>query len=383
VRVHPAGRFLSAMALLVVIALGGVSPVWGQSAAPETLASVRTETTVEFPVGMRFSTEIPIPDGTSVDHVELLYQVGSDDTLNLTVAPADSYSASDSSVTVDMLVDIQSTFTPLGVTLGFHWEVSSNGQVIVSTQVESTVWEDTRFDWQAISTAQVTLHSYDLSHGFAQQVLDSAQLTMTELEQRFDLPRLDPVSIWVYGSAADFSGTRLANAREAVAGMSYPGASVIAAVIPDGNDRELGRVLPHEISHQALYQATLNPFNAPPLWFDEGLATHVQRGGTDHYPDMVIRAKANDALFDISSLTVSFPYQPAQATLAYASSWSMVAYIEETYGDDGMARLIDAFGQGVTPDEAIVEALGVGIDELNVSWHDWVDEQGPPSAIAA
>jgi hypothetical protein len=380
---HAAVRLLGTLTLLVVLALGNPPAAWADDATPATSIPVRTGTTIEFPRGMRFSAEIPVTDGTSVDHADLVYRVSTDETLNLAASPADGLTAADSSVAVDLFVDMQTAYVPLGVTLTFHWELSSGDQVVATTAEESALWIDTRFEWTAIATDQVTLHSYNLSGDFAKQVLDSAQSTMTDLEQRLDLQRLQPIAIWVYGSGADFSGTRQTNIRETVAGMSYPGASVIAAVIPDGSNRELGRVLPHEISHQALFQATLNPFNAPPLWFDEGLATHYQIGGTDHYQDMVITAEANDALFDISSLTVSFPFQPAQATLAYASSWSMLEYIGETYGDVGIARLIDVFGQGMPPDEAVTEALGLSIEDLNASWHAWVAAQGSLLTIAA
>ncbi len=324
-----------------------------------------------------------MPNAIAVDRADLLYRVGTDETLNLAAAPADGLFTSDASVAVNLFVDMQAAYVPMGVTLTFYWELSSGDQVVATTAEESALWMDTRFEWTAITSDQVKLHSYNLSSDFAQRVLDSAQSTMTDLEQRYDLERLHPIAVWVYESSADFSGTRQINTRETVAGMSYPGASVIAAVIPDGSDRELGRVLPHEISHQALFQATLNPFNAPPLWFDEGLATHYQIGGTEHYRDMVIQAEANDALFNISSLSVSFPFQPAQATLAYASSWSMLEYIGEAHGDEGIARQIDAFGQGTPPDEAVAEALGISLEDLNASWHAWVAAQGLRLSIAA
>src|SRR5699024_11116519 len=115
----------------------------------------------------------------------------------------------------------------------------------------------------------------------------------------------DPVAIWIYPDYEGFTTTMQANTRESVAGMSYPGASVILAIVADSDEREYGRVILHEISHQVLFHATENPYGYPPLWFDEGLATHYQTGGTGHYPAMVWRAAENRTLFDISSLNMS------------------------------------------------------------------------------
>src|SRR5260370_16743783 len=39
---------------------------------------------------------------------------------------------------------------------------------------------------------------------------------------------------------------------------------------------EIKRIIPHELSHLLLYQATRNPYNQPPAWMDEGLAVHNQ-----------------------------------------------------------------------------------------------------------
>jgi hypothetical protein len=98
---------------------------------------------------------------------------------------------------------------------------------------------------------------------------------------------------------------------------------------------------------------------------------------------MVWRAHEEGTLFDIASLNTSFPFQPAQATLAYASSWSMVGYIETTYGPEGISRLIEAFGEGMPVDDAIEQALGIPTNQLNADWHQWISEQGKPVDAAA
>jgi hypothetical protein len=314
-----------------------------------------------------------VDDPEAIDRVELLYRVGRQETFNLAVVPTAGLTRERDKVTVDLFVDLQaSTFVPMGVELSFHWAAYAGATLAAATPEETTSWADPRFAWVTRQSNQVALHSYGLSDAFADHVLQTTQSTITELEERYGLERMAPISVWVYDSGADFSATRQTNSREAIAGLSYPDAGVIAAVIGDGDERELGRVLPHEVSHHVLFQATLNPFTVPPLWFDEGLATHYQIGGTDHYAGMVERAEGEDRLFDIASLSAAFPFQPSQATLAYASSWSMIAYIEETYGDAGIARLIAAFGKGLDVNGAVEDALGIGLADLNDDWHAWV-----------
>ena len=49
-------------------------------------------------------------------------------------------------------------------------------------------------------------------------------------------------------------------------GKAFPELALVLAAIPDDEtaDSEIKRVIPHELSHLVLYQATRNPYNAPP-----------------------------------------------------------------------------------------------------------------------
>ena len=70
---------------------------------------------------------------------------------------------------------------------------------------------------------------------------------------------------------------------------------------PEGGTREVGRVIPHEVSHQLLYQATKNPFNSPPTWLDEGLAVSNQESGNEDSPALLKDATEKGHLFSIRS----------------------------------------------------------------------------------
>ncbi len=336
---------------------------------------VESEATVDFPVGIDIVGNLAWSDDWNDADVELLYNVAGDDTATLTFVPPGEVTGS-GQMRVSATLELQAQFVPAGLLIEYWWRVvDDSGTPIAESTPERTEWFDTRWDWQVQQTDQVRVHSYGHDADFVKEMLESAQATVTELEQRYALSRSEPLDIWVYPSGEDFRGAQQPNSRESIAGASYPGYFLIVAVVPDGSTAEVGRVVLHEVSHQVLYQATANPFTYPPLWFDEGLATHFQVGGTGGYMDMVVRAYQDDALFDVTSLDVSFPFQPTQATLAYATSWSIVEFLEVTYGDAGISALIAAFATGAPYDEALVDALGVETEELNDAWRAWVEDQ--------
>lgn len=361
--------FLLLAFLAAHVASAAAMPV----ATPESAAGVTTATEIDFPQGMWFSAAIPPPaSAPDVAVVQLLYRIASDPTINLEIIPPADVVAGDNGIRVHTFVDFLSGFVPVGVELTFWWEILFADGSAETTADESTRWMDPRFDWEERSSDRIRLYSYGTSDAFADSMLAESQATIDALESTYALDAIAPISIWVYPSYEDFAGTLQGNQREAVAGVTYPGMDTTVVVVPDGDEREFGRVVPHEISHQVLFAATRNAYGPPPVWFDEGMATHTQIGGTDTFPGMVSRAEGDGVLFDIQSLSEGFPYGPAQATLAYASSWSIITYIEERWGPDGITRMIEAFADGLPVEEAVPAALGVGLDDLNAAWKAWV-----------
>lgn len=362
------------IALLVMVSGWAGNAAAQGVATPAPPVTVTTDTKVEFPQGMTFATDIPLPGaGDTVDTVQIMYRIASDPTLNLELVSPEDYAVEGDRVRVETFVDFLSGFVPVGVDLTYAWEVVLSDGTVVTTADETTRWMDNRFEWDERRSDQVTLYTYDTSDDFADDMLSESQATIDALESTYNLEAIPPLSIWVYPSYEDFAGTLQGNSREAIAGVTYPGMDTMVVIVPEGDEREFGRVVPHEISHQVLFAATRNAYAPPPLWFDEGMATHTQIGGTDHYPQMVANAQEDGSLFDIQSLEASFPYQPGQATLAYASSWSMIGYIEERWGPEGISRMIGAFAEGLPVDAAVPEALDITLDELNAAWKAWIE----------
>jgi hypothetical protein len=132
----------------------------------------------------------------------------------------------------------------------------------------------------------------------------------------------------------------------------------------------MSRVIPHELSHQILYQATANPFGAPPQWLDEGLAVYSQDAGRDRLYSYALQLASTGEVMPLRTLNGDFPYDRGGFTAGYAFSLSVVAYIIDTWGNEGITRLIDAFAEGVTPEDGVEQALGISFDELDRQWRE-------------
>jgi hypothetical protein len=365
-------RIFLILLLLVATFAGEVA---AQDATPQASIPATTEAMIDFPNGIDFSSSIDLPDGIEPARVELYYRPTTDQTQNLAFVPASGVIETGSEISVSVSIDLVANYLPSGIELTYFWRVFDTSGQSIDSRPEQVDWWDPRFDWALYKSAQVRLHAYALSPEFAQTALEVAQQTVTSLEQRFDLRRSAPISIWIYDSTTDFQATQRANSREAVAGISHPGYYVIHATFQDGNAREIGRTITHEVSHQVLFQATENAYATPPLWFDEGMATHAQTEGIDGYLPLAIHAANTGALFSLTSLETAFPFLPAEASISYAISWCAIEYILELWGDAGIAALVREFAAGQPTPDAIETALGISPEELDAQLRDWLLQQ--------
>lgn len=365
-------RLLAALVVSIGIA-GAIELRHNPSvSAADTITIVKNEAVPDFPNGLIFTLQADAARDRQIDKVELLYRAADRETLNLEI-PAFKKGAN---VEVTHELDFRVNFQPTGIDITYFWRLTDDQGTVVETDEQTLLWYDNRFEWESLTSADVSVYSYRQNQAFAQIILDSAQSTVDRLRSEFGLETVAPIRIWVYNSGKDFASAQQGNSSEWIAGTAYPQLHVILAVLPEGNKQEVGRVVPHEISHQMLYQATENPFNAPPTWLDEGFAVRNQDTGNDDDQAMVENAAEKGQLFSVRALNSNFPYDPTDSVLAYAESFSIVNFLIDTYGEDTFATLIAAYRTGVSHDEAMKLATGIDLDELDRLWKENLNYPG-------
>ncbi len=327
----------------------------------------RSHAEVHFPQGIQFSLTASLDEPPK--RVDLLYRAADDPTLHLAHT---EMRVIDNRLTVDETLDLRANYLPPGIQIVYFWRFHSANGTWVDSPSQSTLWHDTRYSWRSKSTEQVTVHVHDLSDSFGQEILDSAQRTVDSLETLYDLTLGLPISIWVYAHASALTSAQQANSREAIAGVAFSEYSVINAAVPEGNTTELGRVIPHEVSHLVLHQAANNPYALPPLWLDEGLAVYYQSGGKENFHRAVKRSLDANTLFSLEALGASFPLNSEESYLAYAQSLSAVTFILQRFGDDGMARLLAAISEGNAIEAAMRTALLIDLADFDRDWKAWL-----------
>jgi hypothetical protein len=366
------------LAMLIAAVLPGLAavPAGAQEAAPidpewtaDAVEIAAGAPVVDFPNGIAFP--VAISSDEPIAEIDLLYHAAFDETLTLSAADFDPGTAVD--LTYEL--DLRDGALPAGLDLRWRWRVTEVDGDVAESPEQVLTWLDTRFSWQEVGDGLVTVHFYSGDEAFAREILAVAEETVARLSQRFGAEITEPLRIWVYGDRDDFLSAQAPNSEQWVAGAAYPWYGLIQAVLAPGDRAEVLRIIPHEVSHQVLHQATDNPFNGPPAWLDEGLATLEQGTGKEPMWMRLRAAAAEDRLPPLRTLNGQFPYDSEGALLAYAQSMAVVDYVIRTYGETGLSDLIAVFREGAAYDDALQQALGLTTDELDAAWRPGAVEQ--------
>jgi hypothetical protein len=369
-RQFPLFRALVILALALGDFLVSTPAEAGSQEVAEEIPVVLDEVTSAFPQGLNFHLEVDL--GSSIARADLLFSVGVHPTLIQTSAELDELT----DTSIEHFVDLLYLGVPTGVTLSYHWHLQLDDGSFVETPTSQTDWFDDRFDWAAFETEDVTLYGYAGNDAFYEQAVQVAQDSVTALQQRFSAPeRPEPLRIWLYESQSDLSGAMSPNSRDWIGGVSYARYSLIAAVVPWDSDYSILRVIPHEVAHQIIYDTTQNPFNYPATWLDEGIAMAVQTVDLEGLDEMVEDAYVAGTLPSVQSLISEFGSDGDSTRLAYASSYSIVKFIEQTMGSEAIAELVSAYAEGKSHDETLRSVLEIDSAELNRQWRTHIESQ--------
>jgi Peptidase MA superfamily len=321
-----------------------------------------------FPDSVEFTLKT---SGFVAERAELSYSlVGEAVTTGLQADVAQPTADLDVSTTLDLSI----YYIPPGAEVTYYWTLTSPTGETVDTPSKTFKMLDEGYSWKTLSDPQgrVSVHWYEGGRAFGQSLLDTATGALDRLQHDIGVTIERPAEIWVYSSQDDLLGALPQNIPEWVGGKAFPELALVLASITDDDyaDLETRRVIPHELSHLVLYQATRNPYNAPPAWLDEGLAVHNQEAHDPSEEDSLKTAAEQGRLLPIKALSGSFGADQETAILSYAESRSVVDFIvdDPRYGPTKLAKTVAAFKDGVTYDDALEAGLGITVDELDKEW---------------
>lgn len=370
-------RAVWVVALACALGLSATPPIAAAHAAASAQAPafrvIAQSAKPEFPARITFDLTVA-SDGAPITAARLFYRPVAAEITSLAVAEVTAAQQ----VTIQQVVDMRANYLPPGLDLQYVWSLTDAAGNEFTTAPQTFLYQDDRFPWRVVSGGQVTVYYYAGDEAFGRDILATAQRTIVGLGTRFGVAGTRPVHIVVYGNNRDFAGSLPANSAEWIGGQAHPDLGlIVTGIAPEGgNAAEIRRIVPHEVSHLLLYEATANPYGSVPHWLDEGLAVYNQETADSSLDALLTRAVSSGALLPTRALNSNFPLDPTAARLSYAESVSLVRFILARYGDAKLGELLRGFGAELSPDEALLRVFGFDTDGLDREWKASLDYAG-------
>lgn len=137
-----------------------------------------------------------------------------------------------------------------------------------------------------------------------------------------------------------------------------------------GSRVEEVRVLRHEWAHLALAHE-MGRLRIP-RWFNEGYAEWAAGGWLDSGGLKLSLALAFGGAPPLDSISLGWPRERVPAEVAYLLSASVIQYLVESSGVDGLEAFIAAWKESGSFADGMREVYGASPDQLEVSWRKWV-----------
>jgi hypothetical protein len=363
---------IASLLLALAVGLGNLALV-APASAQENALTVRDQSVeIDFPSQIVFNLDIDAPE--PVERVELRYQP-----IYSEVSRAERPDFEQgTSISTEYELDLRTRYLPPGIDIQYRWIITLENGEQLETEQQEFFFIDDRYEWQELTEGPVSIYYYEGGSQFGNMAMDVTNRTIDRFGTDFDVHLDDPINIVLYGSVSDFSEALPYNSPEWIGGFADPSQNLIVAGISpgDGAATEMGRMLTHEVVHLLVAQATLNPFNGPPRWLDEGLAINYQEVQEERFRRVLNLAVDDGRLIPLPALRSSFPSDPDLAIQSYAQSESVVQFLIEEYGHESVAAILDVYQEGVSHRAAVERAMGMTLEDIDEEWKAWLDYDG-------
>lgn len=281
----------------------------------------------------------------------------------MTISPAKN-------VTPQYIMDMRKTggFPP-GTALNYWWTITDAAGKRLVTETQKVYFNDERYEWKTLEQGMVTLYWYQGDNDFAVKLMDATQTALGRLSENTGAGLKSAVRIYIYETSNDLKGAMI-YPQDWTGGVAYSQYGTIAiGIAPEDSSIAWGiGAISHELTHLVVSQVTGNPYNSVPTWLNEGLAMYSEGTLDPSFVSFLTAAEDSKSLISVRSLTSPFSAYADQSYLAYAESYSIVAYLIEHYGRDKMLGLLDLFSRGSGYDDALTQVYSVNMDSLNALW---------------
>lgn len=198
-----------------------------------------------------------------------------------------------------------------------------------------------------------------------------AEAARKELIEKLGSDVLGSVSVRIAAVPAEMARLSPTEPSSYASGLAFSDRDLIVMSLASPLSLEppkAGDVLRHLLAHLALDQAVKR--RPLPAWFHEGFAVHTAGDALSVRTQNLCAAATMGRLIRLEKLPGEMPADAPQSSLAYAEAADFLRFLlsADTKSNEKFPRLIRAVREGETLDQALAQAYGTPLSELEQAW---------------
>ena len=266
-----------------------------------------------------------------------------------------------------------SAYIPPGALLHVNFEIEDEAGNFHETGFEKFVYEDTRFDWEEVSSGPVTVSYHGPVKRRANDILDTMVQTLETVAPVLGTDASTPIRATMYNNYGEMLGGLPPWTRQVGHGIITEGQAFTdfnTLLILGSSPQALGTAA-HEAVHILTHQAGDGLVSTLPAWLDEGLAEFGNPQPGYAYDIALEFAIETDALLPAFYMR-GLPAGSEEIIIFYGQAKSIVSYMIDTFGPARIRALLSQLKNDVPMEDALNSVYGFGVAELDNLWRRYV-----------
>ncbi len=199
----------------------------------------------------------------------------------------------------------------------------------------------------------------EIARASGNEALDRLKRTLgVDLDRRID--------VYIVRSNEEFDELTGGANKPWIIGRALP--SELRVVVKPMGPQRLPKLVTHELAHVMLDLRMGPKAGVLPRWLHEGIAKYAANDFDEADRQVIGRAALEDKLLTIDRLEGAFTGDREQVDLAYAQSYTLVAYLSEITPAQGISPLLDQLARGRDMRLALGLAFHRPVPQMEADW---------------
>ena len=239
-----------------------------------------------------------------------------------------------------VLTSGEGSYFPPGTQIEYSIEIRDKAGRVMRTSPQEITYLDSRFDWNTIEEALITVY-YDGEKGeqYGRELLVAVQDSQKRLQPVLGISVTRPLRIVTYNNASEMLAVlpfRSQSTVEQVVTVSMAFTDESVLLVAGISVNALADNIAFSLTRMMVELAAGDAIAQVPEWLGVGLAVHISSIGAY---DTAFRSGLSSNTFRPLWLLARFPGHSDEVYLAHGQSSSVVQFLIDTYGTESMANL--------------------------------------------